>query len=327
MSLSSIFKGLIIFCLIFILWTIVYFYFNDTKQSSYIGRKIRKYPYVKIKENGNIKIIDHNTTLTFDDIFISVKTSKKFHYNRLSVILSTWFNFVRNNTYFFTDEDDAVISKATHNHLINSKCSPNHTRQSLCCKMSAEYDYFLKLHKKWFCHFDDDTYVNVHSLLKLLKKYNTAKDWYLGTPSLLTPLEIQYTDNIRLLKKKFNFATGGAGFCLSHSTTLKMFPYAGKGKLKTLCDTVHLPDDCTIGFIIYHYIKINLTVIDKFHSHLESLSKIKSSDLASHITFSYSLGGQPNRVLINSGKFNSSYDPTRFLTIHCKLYPFLDECL
>ena len=38
------------------------------------------------------------------DIFISVKTSRKFHKTRLGVVLGTWWQQARDNTYFFTDE-------------------------------------------------------------------------------------------------------------------------------------------------------------------------------------------------------------------------------
>ena len=38
------------------------------------------------------------------------------------------------------------------------------------------YKYF-----RWFCHFDDDIYVNVPALVAILGKYNpTEERWYLG---------------------------------------------------------------------------------------------------------------------------------------------------
>ena len=33
---------------------------------------------------------------------------------------------------------------------------------------------------KWYCHFDDDIYVNVKELSKLLAKYNSSKPYYIG---------------------------------------------------------------------------------------------------------------------------------------------------
>lgn len=43
---------------------------------------------------------------------------------------------------------------------------------------------------RWFCHFDDDNYVNVPRLVSLLNEYSPAKEWYLGKPSVASPLEI-----------------------------------------------------------------------------------------------------------------------------------------
>lgn len=57
--------------------------------------------------------------------------------------------------------------------------------------MSVEFDYFIKSNKKWWCHFDDDNYVNVPHLLLLLNQYDWRQDWYLGKTSIKTPLEIE----------------------------------------------------------------------------------------------------------------------------------------
>lgn len=48
----------------------------------------------------------------------------------------------------------------------------------------------LILFSRWFCHFDDDNYVNVPRLVKLLDEYSPSVDWYLGKPSISSPLEI-----------------------------------------------------------------------------------------------------------------------------------------
>ena len=40
------------------------------------------------------------------DIFLSVKTTKQFHKTRLDLILKTWFQLAREETYFFTDDKD-----------------------------------------------------------------------------------------------------------------------------------------------------------------------------------------------------------------------------
>ena len=44
-------------------------------------------------------------------------------------------------------------------------------------------------HSRWFCHVDDDNYLNVGSLVKLLSQYRHTQDVYLGRPSLERPIQ------------------------------------------------------------------------------------------------------------------------------------------
>ena len=55
--------------------------------------------------------------------------------------------------------------------------------------------FFHLLLCRWFCHFDDDNYVNVPRLVNKLSQFDHRKDWYLGKPSLPEPLEILDRDN------------------------------------------------------------------------------------------------------------------------------------
>jgi fringe glycosyltransferase len=48
---------------------------------------------------------------------------------------------------------------------------------------------------RWFCHFDDDNYVNIPRLVKLLEDYPPSHDWYIGKPSIRSPLELLSRDN------------------------------------------------------------------------------------------------------------------------------------
>ena len=157
-------------------------------------------------------------------VFISIKTTEKFHATRVRQILKTWFSSAPEQTFFFTDGDDESLSRQTNGHLIRTNCSSSHNRQALCCKMSVELETFLKRQLfHWFCHFDDDNYVNVPKLLDLLQSYSPQDDWYLGKPSIRAPLQI--LDRKTGAKIGFWFATGGAGFCLSRSLVTKMTPY------------------------------------------------------------------------------------------------------
>lgn len=114
--------------------------------------------------------------------------------------------------------------------------------------------------RRWFCHVDDDNYVNVRALLRLLAGYPHTQDVYIGKPSLDRP--IQATERVSENKMvsappsraraggpgrlrgpwslgrgshhapvpqrpvHFWFATGGAGFCISRGLALKMSPWA-----------------------------------------------------------------------------------------------------
>jgi len=69
------------------------------------------------------------------------------------------------------------------------------TRKSLVCKMGHEFDMYILSGKRWWCHVDDDTYVNVNTLVRLLQRYNHTSDWYLGRPSLGHPIEVMDRNN------------------------------------------------------------------------------------------------------------------------------------
>uniref|UniRef100_A0A2C9KU68 Fringe-like glycosyltransferase domain-containing protein n=1 Tax=Biomphalaria glabrata TaxID=6526 RepID=A0A2C9KU68_BIOGL len=258
------------------------------------------------------------------DIFISVKTTSKYHQSRVSILLKTWYRLAKEQIYFFTDANDQEFKDVLGDHLVNTNCSADHRRHSLSCKMAVEFDYYMASRKRWFCHVDDDVYLNVPRLLEVLRGYSHKEDWYLGKPSLKYPLEVVDRENAGM-KLTFWFATGGAGFCISRSLALKMGPYAGGGRFVTTAEKVRLPDDCTVGYIIEYLLKNRLTVIEEFHSHLETLWLIRPHQLKKQITVSYSeYSSKPN--VINVQGFNSTQDPTRFLSLHCFLFPNFSEC-
>ncbi|CAD5119030.1 DgyrCDS7680 [Dimorphilus gyrociliatus] len=225
--------------------------------------------------------------------------------------------FSGNIVAVFTDDNDEIFEK-TGLRSIKTNCDNLHSRSALCCKMSYEFDAFLKSNKKWWCHVDDDTYVNVKALKELLSRYEPSRDWYIGRPSTSHPLEIDRD------RKPFHFwfATGGAGFCISRSLALKIEPYAGGGKLRSECERIHLPDDCVIGYIIYDFTNSKLTKIKRFHSHLEGLWRYQEGALNNEITVSYSnpKGDGTFSNTINVRGFTYAKDPTRFLSLHCHLY-------
>lgn len=53
-----------------------------------------------------------------------------------------------------------------------------------------------------------------------------------------------------------------------------MMPLASNGRLVTIGDKIRFPDDVTLGFIVEYLLKVPLTVVDSFHSHLERMDHI-----------------------------------------------------
>ncbi|XP_062553345.1 fringe glycosyltransferase [Armigeres subalbatus] len=268
-------------------------------------------------------------TTELDDLLISVKTTKGYHDTRLEMITKTWYQLAKEQTWFFTDTDDQHYQKLTNGHMVNTNCSQGHFRKALCCKMGKEFEFFLDSAKKWWCHFDDDNYVNVPRLVRLLDEYSPTQDWYLGKPSISSPLEI-FLDNTKSsteVNKKvtFWFATGGAGFCISRALALKMLPIASSGKFVAIGDKIRFPDDVTMGFIIEHTLNVPLTVVDAFHSHLEPMEFIRPETFHDQVSFSYArMKNEWNVVKVDG--FDLKTDPKRIYSLHCYLYPFFSIC-
>ena len=150
------------------------------------------------------------------DVLITVKT-KEENYNRTVILIQTWIKLVKNQTFIVSDYRD----NNNYDNLIRTNCSriyDDSKRLELSCKLGVEYDLFVKSHLSWWCHFDDDNYVNLRALNKLLGKFNPNRAFYLGKPSTAKPLSLNGLN--------FWFATGGAGFCLSRAMANKIMPYA-----------------------------------------------------------------------------------------------------
>ncbi|XP_040610116.1 beta-1,3-N-acetylglucosaminyltransferase manic fringe isoform X2 [Mesocricetus auratus] len=173
--------------------------------------------------------------LQLADIFIAVKTTWAFHRARLDLLLDTWVSRTRQQTFIFTDSPDGNLQERLGSHLVVTNCSAEHSHPALSCKMAAEFDAFLASGLRWFCHVDDDNYVNPRALLQLLRTFPQDRDVYVGKPSLNRPIhasELQSKNRTKLVQ--FWFATGGAGFCISRQLALKMVPWARNPGERTL---------------------------------------------------------------------------------------------
>ena len=253
------------------------------------------------------------------DLFISVKTTGGYHQSRLVPVLDTWYTQAPDSTWIFTDSGGEELS-VVPGHLVTTSCPSDHSRQSLCCKMEAEIKTFLETtDRQWFCHVDDDNYLNVPALLKQLSRFPADQDWYLGKVSISEPLEIY--DKIQEKDVRFYFGTGGAGFCLSRPVAERISQLSHS--LSQTGNIIGLPDDVTVGYITTVLLQVPLVQLDQFHSHLESLRRIETSEVADQITLSYGRYEDGRENVVSLSDLDTSRDPTTFYTIHCLLF---SEC-
>ncbi len=124
----------------------------------------------------------------------------------------------------------------------------------------------------------------------------------------------------------FWFATGGAGVCLSRALASRAASLVSDGAFERAGDAIRLPDDVTLGFLSEHRLGVPLTRVAAFHSHLEPLRLIPEKDLSEQVSFSYARSGEPedfdsDNVVSVGGGVSRRKDPTRFMSLHCRLYP------
>ena len=275
-----------------------------------------------------------------ESVHISVKTTESLHH-RLSLLSTTWFQTVpKENLHIVTDAWNASILPFKGFKLYQTTCPKGHGYKCLSCKSGVEFDLFYSAVDKgamykWFCHFDDDVYVNAVALQKLLCSYNHSGYWYLGrwrsvekTARLPVPKQAHFQN---LTRNEYYYATGAA-YCLSRTLMKKMEVYVrGPKKFQFLSKVLQLPDDMAIGFVVESLLGYELTVVPTIHTHLERLGNLSLSpqELSQQVTISYrhvdtdykNVISLPTNLLTPFRK-----DKTRFLSFHCLLYPHISWC-
>ncbi|XP_065903693.1 beta-1,3-N-acetylglucosaminyltransferase radical fringe-like, partial [Dysidea avara] len=207
------------------------------------------------------------------NIYFSIKTTTKYHGTRLPVLMLTWFQAVKDKVFIVTDglPNNPYVDKMQKAgfNVIVTPCQPRATL-GYCCKIGmgfADYYKAVQQHKddkdsyQWFCYFDDDIYVNIPQLSKLLQQYDSNKPYYVGKwlskirhkPNVSVKNESLVklkAMNMTMKLHKFRYATG-ASFCISQALMIEAKPYfKGQDKFYKNCLLVHYPDDMTIGFVI-----------------------------------------------------------------------------
>lgn len=138
---------LLVGLLCFIVGLALPFIYISTRVASSSSPKLSLSSFMRPSQRPLIPVQHKIEEHLLENVFISIKTSRKFHYPRLIVQLETWVSMVKSQTWFFTDDSDANLVDRTNGHLIRTNCSDSHSRVALACKMGAEFDAFLKSHK------------------------------------------------------------------------------------------------------------------------------------------------------------------------------------
>ncbi|XP_043219119.1 fringe glycosyltransferase-like isoform X2 [Amphibalanus amphitrite] len=196
---------------------------------------------------------------------------------------------------------------------VSSRCGQGHTASVLCCRLAHEIAVFLDTRHGWWCHFDDDNYVNTVAVEAMLASYDSRRPWYIGRASSdATYGRGSHTQLVR-------FATGGAGFCVSRAALMQATKGILHGQFESACARLRLPDDVTLGHILWNSSRVRLTHVDEFHSHLEPLAALPRDSLAYQVSLSYFLQRHPPNTVDVEG-LDREQDPTRFISLHCLLH-------
>ena len=103
---------------------------------------------------------------------------------------------------------------------------------------------------RWFCHFDDDEYLNIGSLSKQLRMYNFSGDYYVGHKLGKKPRTLTHWKYFPQAKLTHYFYATGASYCISAGLMKKIEEYF-RGKLFVFtCHKADSTDDLTLGAII-----------------------------------------------------------------------------
>jgi hypothetical protein len=76
----------------------------------------------------------------------------------------------------------------------------NPTKYFKCsCEIYSNTYFYFTFYLSWYCHFDDDNYLNVERLYQVLKNYDPNEDWYLGRRSTSQKINSYYKNVINNL--------------------------------------------------------------------------------------------------------------------------------
>uniref|UniRef100_A0A8C3R0Y5 Beta-1,3-glucosyltransferase n=1 Tax=Cyanoderma ruficeps TaxID=181631 RepID=A0A8C3R0Y5_9PASS len=176
-----------------------------------------------------------------EDIFVAVKTCRKFHGDRIPVVKQTWEREAALIEYY---SDYADISIPTIDLGI-----PN-TDRGHCGKTFAILERFLNHtspRTPWLVVVDDDTLISIFRLQKLLSCYDPNEPVFLGE---------RY--GYGLGTGGYSYITGGGGMVFSRTAVQKLLAS------KCRCYSMDAPDDMVLG-MCFSGLGIPITHSPLFH--------------------------------------------------------------
>lgn len=162
-----------------------------------------------------------------EDLFVAVKTCRKFHSERVPVIKKTW-------------EKDALFLEYYSDHADPSIPTINigvpNTERGHCGKTFAILQRFLSSsvpNTKWLIVVDDDTLISLPRLQVLLSCYNPSEPVCLGE---------RY--GYGLSQGGYSYITGGGGMVFSREAVVRLLDSGCK------CYSNDAPDDMVLGMCL-----------------------------------------------------------------------------
>jgi len=176
----------------------------------------------------------------------AVKTCKKFHEERLTVVGETWANAAL-NVKFFSEEADPKYGTIVLPGVRN-------TERGHCGKTLAIIKYFNNHASeegwKWLVIADDDTILSVKRYVEMLACYDPSENIALGQ---------RYGFRIASGRFGYDYPTGGGGMVFSAPLVKKI---VDSGHCE--CTRDDAPDDMHLGSCLTH-LGVSLTHSPRFH--------------------------------------------------------------
>uniref|UniRef100_A0A8C4VL34 Beta 3-glucosyltransferase n=1 Tax=Gopherus evgoodei TaxID=1825980 RepID=A0A8C4VL34_9SAUR len=206
-----------------------------------------------------------------EDIFVAVKTCRKFHRDRIPIVKQTWEGEAALVEYY---SDYAEISIPTIDLGV-----PN-TERGHCGKTFAILERFLNHSSSktpWLVIVDDDTLISIFRLRKLLSCYDPMNQCFLESVMAMD------------WNRGYSYITGGGGMVFSREAIKKLLAS------KCQCYSNDAPDDMVLG-MCFSGLGIPITHCPLFHQVKYTFLQLLKTDI--YLTYSFKVIGNVDPVQV-----------------------------